>query len=266
MDAPHILVVDDHQDIRQAVGEIVERDGFKVSTAANGAEMRRILKREQIDLIVLDRVMPGEDGLGLLMDFFQHVVRVAAFFRGCGIPRDFGLLPADRPPIQVGNRDFPSRHNGHVSFFEKRNVPRMGEHRHHVGPDEGGTVRLPDDERAARTSRDQRARFPVRDHRQRVTPVNLFGRGADGICEARSLSHVLVDEMGHHFGVGFRLEFISRVLELLLQGHVIFDNPVVHQHAALGAMRMCVLLGWLPVGRPPRMPDAASAGEIFLRQ
>ncbi len=65
MDAPHILVVDDHQDIRQAVGEIVERDGFEVSTAANGSEMRRILKREHIDLVVLDLMLPGEDGLSL---------------------------------------------------------------------------------------------------------------------------------------------------------------------------------------------------------
>ena len=65
MNAPHILVVDDHQEIRQAVGEIVERDGFKVSTAANGTEMRRVLKREEIDLIVLDLMLPGEDGLSL---------------------------------------------------------------------------------------------------------------------------------------------------------------------------------------------------------
>jgi two-component system OmpR family response regulator len=65
MTAPHILVVDDHEDIRQAVGEIVERNGFKVSTAANGAEMRRLLKREQVDLIVLDLMLPGEDGLTL---------------------------------------------------------------------------------------------------------------------------------------------------------------------------------------------------------
>jgi two-component system OmpR family response regulator len=65
MNAPHILVVDDHHDIRQAVGEIVERDGFRVSTAGNGSEMRRILKTESIDLIVLDLMLPGENGLTL---------------------------------------------------------------------------------------------------------------------------------------------------------------------------------------------------------
>jgi DNA-binding NtrC family response regulator len=35
MNPPHILVVDDHREIRQAVGQIVERDGYRVSTAGN---------------------------------------------------------------------------------------------------------------------------------------------------------------------------------------------------------------------------------------
>ena len=65
MNAPHILVVDDHREIRLAVGQIVERDGYRVSTAGNGNEMRRILKNENIDLVVLDLMLPGEDGLTL---------------------------------------------------------------------------------------------------------------------------------------------------------------------------------------------------------
>ncbi len=65
MSSPHVLVVDDHHEIRQAVGEILERDGFRVSAAANGTEMRRILKSEHIDLIVLDVMLPGESGLSL---------------------------------------------------------------------------------------------------------------------------------------------------------------------------------------------------------
>jgi two-component system OmpR family response regulator len=65
MDTPHILVVDDHREIRQAVGQIVERDGYRVSTAGNGAEMRRVLKSDSVDLIVLDLMLPGEDGLTL---------------------------------------------------------------------------------------------------------------------------------------------------------------------------------------------------------
>lgn len=65
MSTPHILVVDDHREIRQAVGQIVERDGYRVSTAGNGTEMRRVLRTDRIDLIVLDLMLPGEDGLTL---------------------------------------------------------------------------------------------------------------------------------------------------------------------------------------------------------
>jgi two-component system OmpR family response regulator len=65
MNPPHILVVDDHREIRQAVGQIVERDGYRVSTAGNGTEMRRTLKNDDVDLVVLDLMLPGEDGLTL---------------------------------------------------------------------------------------------------------------------------------------------------------------------------------------------------------
>lgn len=68
MNAPHILVVDDHREIRQAVGQIVERDGYRVSTAGNGTEMRRVLKSENIDLVVLDLMLPGESGLALCQE------------------------------------------------------------------------------------------------------------------------------------------------------------------------------------------------------
>ncbi|MEM9147655.1 MAG: response regulator [Pseudomonadota bacterium] len=65
---PHILVVDDHRDIREPLGRYLERSGFRTSLADGGASMRRILKAAAIDLIVLDIMMPGEDGLALCRD------------------------------------------------------------------------------------------------------------------------------------------------------------------------------------------------------
>jgi two-component system OmpR family response regulator len=61
----HILIVDDHREIRDLVGQILTKDGFRVSTAADGREMRRILRDRKIDLIVLDLMLPVEDGLAL---------------------------------------------------------------------------------------------------------------------------------------------------------------------------------------------------------
>jgi two-component system OmpR family response regulator len=64
-DGPHILVVDDHRDIRDLVSRALTKDGFRVSTAADGRAMRKVLADSRIDLILLDLMLPGEDGLSL---------------------------------------------------------------------------------------------------------------------------------------------------------------------------------------------------------
>lgn len=64
----HILIVDDDEDIRDLIRQYLERHGFKVSTASGGRQMRQVLAQEQIDLIVLDLMMPVEDGLVLCRD------------------------------------------------------------------------------------------------------------------------------------------------------------------------------------------------------
>ncbi|MCK4870103.1 MAG: response regulator [Gammaproteobacteria bacterium] len=62
-DKPHILIVDDDLDIRQLLAQYLGEHGFVTVTAKNGIEMQRLLHKEKIDLIVLDIMMPGEDGL-----------------------------------------------------------------------------------------------------------------------------------------------------------------------------------------------------------
>ena len=61
----HILVVDDDQEIRQLVGDYLRKNGFRVSLAAEGRQMREMLDVARIDLIVLDLMLPGDDGLTL---------------------------------------------------------------------------------------------------------------------------------------------------------------------------------------------------------
>ena len=65
---PRLLIVDDDADIRTLLAEQLGEAGFAVSTAASGAEMRVVLEREPIDLIVLDLNLPREDGLTLCRD------------------------------------------------------------------------------------------------------------------------------------------------------------------------------------------------------
>jgi two-component system, OmpR family, response regulator len=62
---PHILVVDDHQEILSLVQRFLTDHEYRVTTASNGVEMKKRLKDAAIDLIVLDLMMPGEDGLTL---------------------------------------------------------------------------------------------------------------------------------------------------------------------------------------------------------
>jgi len=62
---PHILVVDDHREIRELLARYLGKQNLRVSVAANGREMQRQLKAGAIDLIILDLMMPGENGLSL---------------------------------------------------------------------------------------------------------------------------------------------------------------------------------------------------------
>ncbi len=63
--SPHILVVDDDREIRDLLARFLANHGLRVSTAADGREMRRVLDQSAIDLVVLDLMMPGDDGLTL---------------------------------------------------------------------------------------------------------------------------------------------------------------------------------------------------------
>jgi two-component system, OmpR family, response regulator len=64
-DVAHILVVVEDQHIRQMLARAFAREGYGVSVAANGAQIRALLGAKSVDVIVLEAVMPGEDGLAL---------------------------------------------------------------------------------------------------------------------------------------------------------------------------------------------------------
>lgn len=64
-EAPHILVVDDHRDIRESLVRTLKTEGLRATPADGASQARKILKTRQIDLVLLDIMMPGEDGLSL---------------------------------------------------------------------------------------------------------------------------------------------------------------------------------------------------------
>jgi two-component system OmpR family response regulator len=63
--ADHILIVDDDAGIRELAGQYLRRQGLQVSEAADGRQMRAVLASARIDLLVLDVMLPGTDGLAL---------------------------------------------------------------------------------------------------------------------------------------------------------------------------------------------------------
>lgn len=97
-DALHLLCVDDEDEIRELLSRYFDKHGFRVSTARNGAELREVIARESIDLVLLDLGLPGEDGLALTRYLREHwrgaIIIVTG--RGDSVDRVVGLeLGAD---------------------------------------------------------------------------------------------------------------------------------------------------------------------------
>jgi two-component system OmpR family response regulator len=71
----HVLIVDDDRGIRELLAAYLEKNGMRVSLAANGRQMRAALEQGAPDLIVLDLMMPGEDGLVLCRELRASKLR-----------------------------------------------------------------------------------------------------------------------------------------------------------------------------------------------
>jgi len=65
IDKPHILLVEDEPSIRKPLARYLKENGFRVTQTENAASARAQLLAHAIDLVVLDIMMPGEDGLSL---------------------------------------------------------------------------------------------------------------------------------------------------------------------------------------------------------
>lgn len=66
--AYRILVVEDDSSVREAIAEFLVKNGFIVHEAASAQEGRQAIEEQQFDLVILDVMMPGEDGLSLCRD------------------------------------------------------------------------------------------------------------------------------------------------------------------------------------------------------
>lgn len=81
-----LLVVDDDEPIRKLVSRILERSGYQVALATDGVEAIERLDSERFDGMVLDLMMPGVDGFGVIehlrrtrKEFLPHVLVLSAY-------------------------------------------------------------------------------------------------------------------------------------------------------------------------------------------
>jgi len=90
---PHILIVDDNQEMRDLVSRLLKKDGYRVSAAADGRAMKKVLADSRISLILLDLMLPGDDGLTLCRELRAEsdipIIMVTA--KGDEIDRVLGL-------------------------------------------------------------------------------------------------------------------------------------------------------------------------------
>jgi two-component system phosphate regulon response regulator OmpR len=71
-DAPHLLIVDDDRRIRDLLSRYLLNEGYRVTTADHAAEARAKLTGMKFDLLILDVMMPGENGLDLAKSLRAH--------------------------------------------------------------------------------------------------------------------------------------------------------------------------------------------------
>jgi two-component system OmpR family response regulator len=111
--SPHILIVDDHREVRDLVSRALTKEGFRVSAAADGRAMRKVLANSRIDLILLDLMLPGEDGLSLCRAIRteSNVPIIMLTAKGDEVDRVIGLeLGADDYlPKPFGSRELIAR-------------------------------------------------------------------------------------------------------------------------------------------------------------
>src|SRR6201998_4964961 len=90
---PHVLIVDDDREIRGLLAQYLEKHEFRATAVPDGREMRRVLERSHVDLLVLDLMLPGEDGLSLCRELRGRsqlpIIMLTA--RGEGVDRIGGV-------------------------------------------------------------------------------------------------------------------------------------------------------------------------------
>lgn len=90
---PHILVVDDHREIRESLVQFLKKNGRRATAVDSAEAARKAIKENRVDLVILDIMMPGEDGLSLCRHIREtnHIPVILLSARAEELDRIIGL-------------------------------------------------------------------------------------------------------------------------------------------------------------------------------
>ena len=132
-DIGHILVVDDQNEICDMVQDYLSSEGYRVSTAHDGSSMRRVIAQSAVDLVILDLMLPGEDGLTLARSLREesNVGIIILTGRGETVDRIIGLEMGadDYLPKPFHLRELLARVKSVLRRVSSRTVEKTPTHR-----------------------------------------------------------------------------------------------------------------------------------------
>ncbi len=93
-----VLIVDDEEMLRGMLRQALKKDGYDILEASNGNEALELSNTHEIDLLITDLVMPGKNGLDLIMELKkgQHNMPIIAISGGGGIDTNYDYLSVAR--------------------------------------------------------------------------------------------------------------------------------------------------------------------------
>jgi len=108
---PTVMIVDDEEIVRNIIGKSLIRTGYKVLEAVNGKNAMEFVRKEDIDLIIADLVMPEQGGLELIMELnnnYPDIKKIAISGKIpvdnesiSGLTEEFGVEAIFSKPVEI---------------------------------------------------------------------------------------------------------------------------------------------------------------------
>lgn len=189
--APHILVVDDDQRIRDLLGKFLLENGYRVNIVKDAKDARAVMRGLAFDLLILDVMMPGENGFQLTktlregseVPILMLTARADADDRVEGLELgvdDYVAKPFEPRELLLRINNILKRRH---TTSQPRQEIRMGEYVFHIGRGElccpNGTIKITERERDLLRQFAQRPGYPIARHELAASGANGSERAVD---------------------------------------------------------------------------------------